>query len=144
MHILFPFFFLSSSWQCNEYLLINCNELFPVAPLRWNESYKKDLFSSRIDTTKALSRVIAASSCPPHSWVLVSGVGKSALTFYSRCKKQMWGRLEFYCLFYFIHSLLQTQPDGGVHGGQQVDAVWPPLPACPRVGGCSASSWERG
>lgn len=44
-------------------------------PLRWwNEGYKKDLFSSRIDTTKALSQAIAASSSPPHSWVLVSGV----------------------------------------------------------------------
>ncbi|XP_022614047.1 epimerase family protein SDR39U1 [Seriola lalandi dorsalis] len=44
-------------------------------PLRWwNESYKKDLFSSRIDTTKALAQAIAASPSPPHSWVLVSGV----------------------------------------------------------------------
>ncbi|XP_028296631.1 epimerase family protein SDR39U1-like [Gouania willdenowi] len=52
-------------------------------PLRWwNESYKKDLFSSRIDTTKALSQAIAASSSPPHSWVLVSGVAcyKPSLT----------------------------------------------------------------
>ncbi|XP_056248377.1 epimerase family protein SDR39U1 isoform X1 [Seriola aureovittata] len=46
-------------------------------PLRWwNESYKKDLFSSRIDTTKALAQAIAASPSPPHSWVLVSGVGE--------------------------------------------------------------------
>ncbi|XP_040000072.1 epimerase family protein SDR39U1 isoform X2 [Xiphias gladius] len=44
-------------------------------PLRWwNESYKKDLFSSRIDTTKALAQAIAASPSPPQSWVLVSGV----------------------------------------------------------------------
>lgn len=44
-------------------------------PLRWwNESYKKDLFSSRIDTTRALATAIAASPSPPHSWVLVSGV----------------------------------------------------------------------
>lgn len=44
-------------------------------PLRWwNESYKKDLFSSRIDTTKALAHAIAASPSPPHSWVLVSGI----------------------------------------------------------------------
>ncbi|XP_043989649.1 epimerase family protein SDR39U1 [Gambusia affinis] len=52
-------------------------------PLRWwNESYKKDLFSSRIDTTKALSQAIAASSSPPHAWVLVSGVAcyKPSLT----------------------------------------------------------------
>ncbi|XP_072296737.1 epimerase family protein SDR39U1 [Eucyclogobius newberryi] len=44
-------------------------------PLRWwNDSYKKDLFSSRIDTTRALSSAIAASPSPPRSWVLVSGV----------------------------------------------------------------------
>ncbi|XP_070701661.1 epimerase family protein SDR39U1 isoform X2 [Pempheris klunzingeri] len=44
-------------------------------PLRWwNENYKKDLFSSRIDTTKALAQAIAASPSPPQSWVLVSGV----------------------------------------------------------------------
>ncbi|XP_053185890.1 epimerase family protein SDR39U1-like [Scomber japonicus] len=44
-------------------------------PLRWwNESYKKDLFSSRIDTTKTLAQAIAASSSPPRSWVLVSAV----------------------------------------------------------------------
>ncbi|XP_029380718.1 epimerase family protein SDR39U1 [Echeneis naucrates] len=44
-------------------------------PLRWwNESYKKDLFSSRIDTTKALAQAIAASPSPPQSWVLVSAV----------------------------------------------------------------------
>ncbi|KAK2822745.1 hypothetical protein Q5P01_022810 [Channa striata] len=44
-------------------------------PLRWwNESYKNDLFSSRIDTTKTLARAIGASPKPPHSWVLVSGV----------------------------------------------------------------------
>ncbi|XP_047224115.1 epimerase family protein SDR39U1 [Girardinichthys multiradiatus] len=52
-------------------------------PLRWwNESYKKDLFSSRIDTTKALSQAITASSSPPRSWVLVSGVAcyKPSLT----------------------------------------------------------------
>ncbi|KAM3605073.1 uncharacterized protein V6R79_020195 [Siganus canaliculatus] len=52
-------------------------------PLRWwNESYKKDLFSSRIDTTKVLAQAIAASPNPPHSWILVSGVAcyKPSLT----------------------------------------------------------------
>lgn len=34
------------------------------------------MFSSRIDTTKSMAQAIAASSSPPHSWVLVSGVGK--------------------------------------------------------------------
>lgn len=52
-------------------------------PLRWwNESYKKDLFSSRIDTTTTMAQAIAASPNPPHSWVLVSGVAcyKPSLT----------------------------------------------------------------
>ncbi|XP_062386569.1 epimerase family protein SDR39U1 [Sardina pilchardus] len=44
-------------------------------PLRWwNDSYKKDLFSSRVDTTRTLAQAIASSPSPPHSWVLVSGV----------------------------------------------------------------------
>ena len=47
-----------------------------IRGLRWNESYKKDLFSSRIDTTKSLAQAIAASPNPPHSWVVVSGVGE--------------------------------------------------------------------
>uniref|UniRef100_A0A3Q3X4F1 Uncharacterized protein n=1 Tax=Mola mola TaxID=94237 RepID=A0A3Q3X4F1_MOLML len=52
-------------------------------PLRWwNESYKNDLFSSRIDTTKTLAQAIAASPTPPCSWVLLSGVAcyKPSLT----------------------------------------------------------------
>ncbi|KAI1901241.1 hypothetical protein AGOR_G00032270 [Albula goreensis] len=44
-------------------------------PLRWwNESYKKDLFSSRIDTTRALAQAISSSPSPPRAWVLVTGV----------------------------------------------------------------------
>ncbi|XP_030629533.1 epimerase family protein SDR39U1 [Chanos chanos] len=44
-------------------------------PLRWwNDSYKKDLFSSRVDTTRSLAQAIAASPNPPHAWVLVTGV----------------------------------------------------------------------
>lgn len=52
-------------------------------PMRWwNESYKKDLFSSRINTTKTLAQAIAASPNPPRSWVLVTGVAcyKPSLT----------------------------------------------------------------
>ncbi|XP_063074544.1 epimerase family protein SDR39U1 [Engraulis encrasicolus] len=44
-------------------------------PLRWwNDSYKSDLFSSRVGTTKTLAQAIASSPSPPHTWVLVSGV----------------------------------------------------------------------
>ncbi|XP_077580435.1 epimerase family protein SDR39U1 [Stigmatopora nigra] len=52
-------------------------------PLRWwNENYKKDMYTSRIDSTKSLVDAITASSSPPHSWVLVSGVAcyKPSLT----------------------------------------------------------------
>ncbi|XP_037537827.1 epimerase family protein SDR39U1 [Nematolebias whitei] len=67
--------------QCDSVVNLAGENL--MNPLRWwNESYKKDLFSSRVDTTKALSRVIAESSSPPHSWVLVSGLAcyKPSLT----------------------------------------------------------------
>lgn len=44
-------------------------------PLRWwNESYKNDLFSSRVNTTRILAQAIAASPAPPQSWVLVTGI----------------------------------------------------------------------
>ncbi|KAJ8336515.1 hypothetical protein SKAU_G00377350 [Synaphobranchus kaupii] len=44
-------------------------------PLRWwNESYKKDLYSSRVDTTRALVRAISSAPTPPRSWILVTGV----------------------------------------------------------------------
>ncbi|XP_066579066.1 epimerase family protein SDR39U1 [Amia ocellicauda] len=44
-------------------------------PLRWwNESYKRDLVSSRVETTCALAQAIATATQPPHAWVLVTGV----------------------------------------------------------------------
>uniref|UniRef100_A0A8C4ZGE5 Short chain dehydrogenase/reductase family 39U, member 1 n=1 Tax=Gadus morhua TaxID=8049 RepID=A0A8C4ZGE5_GADMO len=52
-------------------------------PMRWwNESYRKDVFSSRIDTTRTLAHAIAASPNPPRSWVLITGVAcyKPSLT----------------------------------------------------------------
>ncbi|KAM9459247.1 epimerase family protein SDR39U1 [Salvelinus alpinus] len=52
-------------------------------PLRWwNEGYRKDLFSSRVDTTTILAQAIAGSPSPPHAWVLVTGVAcyKPSLT----------------------------------------------------------------
>ncbi|KAL1280674.1 hypothetical protein QQF64_015274 [Cirrhinus molitorella] len=41
---------------------------------RWNDSYKKDLVTSRVNTTRILAQAIAASPTPPLSWVLVTGV----------------------------------------------------------------------
>ncbi|XP_028649418.1 epimerase family protein SDR39U1 isoform X1 [Erpetoichthys calabaricus] len=45
-------------------------------PLRWwNEEFKKDLISSRLNTTKTLVKAMVASDKLPNSWVLVTGVG---------------------------------------------------------------------
>lgn len=53
------------------------NELLSVflCGFRWNENYKNDLFSSRINTTKSLAKAISGSPSPPLSWVLITGVG---------------------------------------------------------------------
>ncbi|MBN3315715.1 D39U1 protein, partial [Atractosteus spatula] len=40
----------------------------------WNESYKRDLVSSRVETTRALAQAISSSPQPPQAWVLVTGV----------------------------------------------------------------------
>lgn len=69
------------SVNINKYLAFNMVLLilfliFCFWHSRWNENYKNDLFSSRINTTRILAQAIAASPTPPHSWVLVTGVGK--------------------------------------------------------------------
>ncbi|XP_018413707.1 PREDICTED: epimerase family protein SDR39U1 [Nanorana parkeri] len=42
---------------------------------RWTEQFKQEVIASRIETTRTLSEAIAKSEIPPHSWVLVTGVG---------------------------------------------------------------------
>ncbi|XP_068097824.1 epimerase family protein SDR39U1 isoform X2 [Hyperolius riggenbachi] len=42
---------------------------------RWTEEFKQEVTSSRIETTRTLRQAIAKSQSPPHSWVLVTGVG---------------------------------------------------------------------
>ncbi|KAM9329588.1 epimerase family protein SDR39U1 [Gastrophryne carolinensis] len=42
---------------------------------RWTEQFKKEVTASRIETTRTISQAIAQSPNPPHSWVLVTGVG---------------------------------------------------------------------
>jgi len=42
---------------------------------RWTPSYKKVLYSSRIDTTKALVNAISQSSMPPKTFISTSAVG---------------------------------------------------------------------
>lgn len=107
-------------------------ELFIVCCFRWNESYKQDLFSSRIDTTKTLAQAIAASPSPPRSWVLVSGVGESlrndqkqsrhSFSFPARGKSErMNSDNNEWHLFSTLHStdsLLQAQSDRSVHRRQ--------------------------
>ncbi|XP_074150484.1 epimerase family protein SDR39U1 isoform X2 [Sminthopsis crassicaudata] len=41
---------------------------------RWNEAYRKDLLSSRLDTTHTLATAIAKAIQPPQAWVLVTGI----------------------------------------------------------------------
>ncbi|XP_072478556.1 epimerase family protein SDR39U1 isoform X2 [Notamacropus eugenii] len=40
---------------------------------RWTEAYRKDLLSSRLDTTHILATAIAKATQPPQVWVLVTG-----------------------------------------------------------------------
>ncbi|XP_042327762.1 epimerase family protein SDR39U1 [Sceloporus undulatus] len=42
---------------------------------RWNESFRQDIVTSRVETTKALAKAIAEAEPPPLAWVLVTGVG---------------------------------------------------------------------
>ncbi|XP_077309279.1 epimerase family protein SDR39U1-like isoform X1 [Lithobates pipiens] len=42
---------------------------------RWTEQFKQEVIASRIETTRTLSEAIAKSESPPHSWVVVTGVG---------------------------------------------------------------------
>ncbi|XP_077626613.1 epimerase family protein SDR39U1 isoform X3 [Crocuta crocuta] len=41
---------------------------------RWNESFQKEVLSSRLETTKILAKAIIKASQPPKAWVLVTGV----------------------------------------------------------------------
>ncbi|XP_054505774.2 epimerase family protein SDR39U1 isoform X1 [Agelaius tricolor] len=42
---------------------------------RWNDAFCREVVSSRVETTKALAKAIAAAEQPPRAWVLVTGVG---------------------------------------------------------------------
>ncbi|KAM9501470.1 epimerase family protein SDR39U1 [Clarias gariepinus] len=41
---------------------------------RWSESYRADVFNSRINTTRSLTHCITSSHTPPQSWVLITGL----------------------------------------------------------------------
>ncbi|KAG8552048.1 hypothetical protein GDO81_004390 [Engystomops pustulosus] len=42
---------------------------------RWTEQFKQEVTASRIETTRTITQAIRHSSSPPHTWVVVTGVG---------------------------------------------------------------------
>nr|XP_020029654.1 epimerase family protein SDR39U1 isoform X1 [Castor canadensis] len=43
---------------------------------RWNETFQKEVLSSRLETTEMLAKAIAKAPQPPQAWILVTGVGE--------------------------------------------------------------------
>lgn len=43
-------------------------------PKTWNETFQKEVLSSRLETTQILARAINKAPQPPQAWVLVTGV----------------------------------------------------------------------
>ncbi|KAB5579652.1 hypothetical protein PHYPO_G00197440 [Pangasianodon hypophthalmus] len=41
---------------------------------RWSESYKSEVFNSRLNTTRSLTCAITSSKAPPQSWILITGI----------------------------------------------------------------------
>ncbi|NXX73643.1 D39U1 protein, partial [Urocolius indicus] len=42
---------------------------------RWNDTFCREIISSRVETTKTLAKAIADAEQPPCAWILVTGVG---------------------------------------------------------------------
>lgn len=42
---------------------------------RWNETFQKEVLTSRLDTTHLLAKAITKAAHPPQAWILVTGVG---------------------------------------------------------------------
>ncbi|EDL36228.1 mCG133750, isoform CRA_b [Mus musculus] len=42
---------------------------------RWNETFQKEVLTSRLDTTHLLAKAITETAHPPQAWILVTGVG---------------------------------------------------------------------
>ncbi|XP_075709256.1 epimerase family protein SDR39U1 [Rhinoderma darwinii] len=42
---------------------------------RWTEQFKQEVIASRIETTRTITQAISQSPSPPHTWVVVTGVG---------------------------------------------------------------------
>lgn len=43
---------------------------------RWTDEFKKTVWSSRVETTKALANAVAEADKPPKVFVSMSGVGE--------------------------------------------------------------------
>lgn len=54
---------------------------FTCFSCRWNETFQKEVVSSRLETTRMLARAITEAPQPrPQAWVLVTGVGMPQIT----------------------------------------------------------------
>uniref|UniRef100_A0A8C5S9T9 Short chain dehydrogenase/reductase family 39U member 1 n=1 Tax=Laticauda laticaudata TaxID=8630 RepID=A0A8C5S9T9_LATLA len=53
--------------------LAGVNVLNPLQ--RWNDAFRQEVISSRVETTKSLAKAIRDAEHPPQAWVLVTGIG---------------------------------------------------------------------
>ena len=60
--------------------LVTYFPFFFFASCRWNETFQKEVLSSRLETTQILAKAITKAPQPPKAWVLVTGVGMSQIT----------------------------------------------------------------
>lgn len=51
------------------------SDLFFRLLCRWNETFQKEVLTSRLDTTHLLAKAITQAVRPPQAWILVTGVG---------------------------------------------------------------------
>uniref|UniRef100_A0A2I3BRL7 Short chain dehydrogenase/reductase family 39U, member 1 n=1 Tax=Mus musculus TaxID=10090 RepID=A0A2I3BRL7_MOUSE len=79
---------------------------------RWNETFQKEVLTSRLDTTHLLAKAITETAHPPQAWILVTGVGQRRLRLRSLAlqrAQQARDRQSKQTLFH--DSLLPAKPD---------------------------------
>ncbi|KAM3940293.1 epimerase family protein SDR39U1 [Leptodactylus fuscus] len=60
--------------QCDAVVnLAGENVLNPLR--RWTKQFREEVITSRIETTRTIAQAISKSTSPPHTWVVVTGVG---------------------------------------------------------------------